>query len=80
MINNYCVIKDTDMQELVNSVAAQCRAGWQPCGGVAMLREPGGTGKPAVLHYAQAMVLVGAPAPNGKKLEFELPEKRIVLP
>jgi hypothetical protein len=76
MIENYAIVRDTDIQNLVNGVMAATREGFQPLGGIAMVREVTKE-KHAVTVYAQAMILVGPGRPLNGKPALLMPDKRV---
>lgn len=65
MIKSYALIREEDPQTFTNMVNAAVGEGWQPVGGVAMVREPTQPGKAAKVICAQAMIMLGA---NGKRV------------
>jgi hypothetical protein len=59
MITDYQVVTATRIEDLQDRVREKFQSGWQPAGGLALLREEELGDHPAHLVFAQALVLSG---------------------
>jgi len=60
MIKNYEVITATRIAELQSRVIERIKSGWQPTGGIAMLREDQLGDDVSHMVFAQAMVMANS--------------------